>query len=91
MPAPKFATPVIWDTTNTYVTNEVVFYQGKNYTALKNVPANTAITNSEYWAETGLSQIKDDVSELQTDVDQNSSDIENVLITLYTPPATTNS
>ena len=90
MPAPKFANPVTWDIANTYVTNEVVFNQGKNYTALKNVPANTAITNTEYWAETGLSQIKDDVSELQSDVEQNTSDIDNVLITLYTPPAQSN-
>ena len=49
-----FASPVSWSSSKSYEVNTVVFHDGKAYTALQNVPRNTAITNSAYWSETGV-------------------------------------
>lgn len=89
---PTFAIPFQWDTTKTYEINHVVFNQGKTYTALQAVPANTAITNTSYWAETGariglINKNSNDISVINTDIDAVEENIDNMLVSLYTPPA----
>lgn len=87
---PTFAIPFQWNATSTYEINQVVFNQGKTYTALKAVPVNTAITNTEYWAETGprvglISKNTSDISTINGDIDAVEENIDNMLISLYTP------
>lgn len=50
---PVFADPAEWDATRTYEPLTVVTYQGNSYTSRQAVPANIAITNTVYWAQTG--------------------------------------
>ena len=67
-----FADPVTWDRTKTYEVNLIVFVGRKAYTALKNVPANTAIDNTEYWKETGVPN-SGDISALESVVGNSSA------------------
>ena len=53
MSIPKFAAPLQWNSTRTYTKGEVVYTGWNAYTALQNVPANTSISNSNYWVLTG--------------------------------------
>lgn len=88
--SPTFAIPFQWSTSTAYEVNHVVFNQGKTYTALKAVPVNTAITNTEYWAETGprvglIDKNASDISSINTDMDAVEENIDNMLVSLYTP------
>ena len=49
----------IWDPGNFYPTGSIVNYGNTYYQALKNAPADTDITNSEYWREYTPSTISD--------------------------------
>ena len=86
MPTPtalSFANPFVWDITATYTANEVVYASGKTYTALQAVPANTQITNTTYWAETGPRIGKIDAN--ANDINTLEENVDNMLISLYTP------
>lgn len=50
---PKFADPIAWDKANSYEALTIVTYLNNSYTSKKPVPANTEITDTEYWAVTG--------------------------------------
>lgn len=69
-----FAIPVEWSKTNTYENNMIVFVGKKAYTAIKSVPTGIEITDTSYWAETGvpqatdLSSMKSDIETLKTNV-----------------------
>ena len=88
--SPTFAVPFVWDTTKTYAINEVVYNQGRTYTALQNVPANTAITNTTYWAETGariglINKNTTDIALANTEISAIEDNVDNMLVSLYTP------
>lgn len=82
-----FAIPVDWSATTAYEVNTIVFVGKKAYTALQDVPVGTDITNTAYWAETGvpyvdvasiynrLDAVEGDVGDLDTDVTQAKADI----------------
>lgn len=80
---PSFSNPFVWDITATYAANEVVYASGKTYTALQAVPANTQITNTTYWVETGPRVGKIDAN--ANDIDTLEENVDNMLISLYTP------
>lgn len=42
-----------WDSTKQYEPLSIVLYQGNSYTSIQAVPTGIAITNTEYWAQTG--------------------------------------
>lgn len=42
-----------WDSTQQYEPLSIVLYQGNSYTSIQAVPTGIAITNTEYWAQTG--------------------------------------
>ena len=46
---PKVAEPIEWNSANQYEYFTIVQYLGDTYLSTKNVPANTQITNTEYW------------------------------------------
>lgn len=76
-----FAVPVNWDNSNTYEINMIVFVGKKAYTAIQNVPTGVNITNTDYWAETGVpyldvSDIRQKLNELDDEVTGNTGDIE---------------
>ena len=50
---PKFADPIAWNKANSYEALTIVTYLNNSYTSKKAVPANTEITNTEYWVVTG--------------------------------------
>ena len=50
---PIFADPIAWVKENSYEALTIVTYLNNSYTSKKPVPANTEITNTEYWAVTG--------------------------------------
>lgn len=50
---PKFADPIEWVKENSYEALTIVTHLNNSYTSKKAVPANTEITNSEYWVVTG--------------------------------------
>lgn len=50
---PKFADPIAWNINRSYEALTIVTYLNNSYTSKKPVPANTDISNSEYWALTG--------------------------------------
>ena len=64
---PKFANPIEWNNARSYEALEIVTYLGTSYTSKKNVPAGTAITNSEYWVVTGNynAQVQEYVEQVQ--------------------------
>ena len=76
-----FAIPVDWSNSRTYEQNTIVFVGKRAYTSLKAVPTGVAITNTEYWAETGVpyvdvSSIYNRLSAVEDDVEENTDDIE---------------
>lgn len=50
---PKFADPIAWDKANSYEALTIVTYLNNSYTSKKYVPANTEITDTNYWVITG--------------------------------------
>lgn len=50
---PKFGEPIAWDKANSYEALTIVTHLNNSYTSKKPVPANTEITDTEYWAVTG--------------------------------------
>lgn len=75
-----FAVPVNWSDTQTYEINMIVFVGKKAYTAIQDVPTGIAITNTDYWIETGvptidLTSIRNKLNELDSDVTDNAADI----------------
>lgn len=76
----KFAIPVDWNQASAYENNTIVFVGKKAYTSIQAVPANIAITNTDYWSETGvpyidISTVNTRLNELESDVATNTSDI----------------
>lgn len=49
-----FAVPVEWSKTTAYEQNSIVFVGKRAYTSLKAVPSGVEITDTSYWAETGV-------------------------------------
>lgn len=75
-----FAVPVNWSSSQTYEVNVIVFVGKKAYTALQDVPSGVEITNTAYWAETGVpyldvSDIRTKLNEIESDVEDNTADI----------------
>ena len=68
-----FVAENIWDPGNFYPTNTVVTYGNTYYQALKNTPADTDITNSEYWSEYTPSTISDIQGTRNKDTDINDA------------------
>lgn len=50
---PTFATPVTWNSQNTYDALKIVLYDGGAYTSKSSVPAGVQISNTDYWIPTG--------------------------------------
>jgi hypothetical protein len=50
---PIFADPAEWNSTRTYEPLTIVLNEGNSYTSRQFVPVGVAITNTEYWLETG--------------------------------------
>ena len=80
-----FAAPVEWSKSATYEQNIIVFVGKKAYTSLKAVPTGVEITDTSYWAETGVPQttqlkadiktLKGNVSTLQSDLSTTNSNV----------------
>lgn len=78
---PVFATPLEWDSTQTYEPLTVVSYQGNSYTSRQSVPTGIDITNESYWAQTGnynaqIEAYRSEVLALQSSYDTMSDDIQ---------------
>lgn len=66
---PVFATPIDWNSANTYEPLTIVLHEGNSYTSRQAVPAGVQITNTAYWAQTGnynaqIEQYRQDVAAL---------------------------
>ena len=66
---PVFATPIDWNSANTYEPLTIVLHEGNSYTSRQAVPAGVQITNTAYWAQTGnynaqIEQYRQDVASL---------------------------
>ena len=73
-----FAVPVEWSKTTAYEQNIIVFVGKKAYTSLKAVPTGIEITDTSYWAETGVpdtTQLKADIETLKGNVSTLQSDL----------------
>lgn len=76
-----FAIPVTWDSDNAYKENEIVFDGKDAYTAIQDVPVNTALDNTEYWIRTGvvdygeIDDIKTDINTLEANVGAITNDV----------------
>ncbi len=83
-----FAVPVEWSKTTAYEQNIIVFVGKRAYTSLKAVPTGIEITDTSYWAETGVPQgsattqlkadietLKGNVSTLQSDLSTTNSNV----------------
>jgi len=68
-----FVAENIWDPGNFYPTGSIVNYGNTYYQALKNTPADTDITNSEYWSEYTPSTISDIQGTRNKDTDINDA------------------
>lgn len=72
---PKFAEPIGWVKENSYEALTVVTYLNNSYTSKKPVPANTEITNTDYWVVTGnynaqVEQYRQETKNLENKVNQ---------------------
>lgn len=72
---PKFADPIAWVKENSYEALTIVTYLNNSYTSKKPVPANTEITDTEYWVVTGnynaqVEQYKVETEEYKKDTDK---------------------
>ena len=54
-----FAVPIEWSKTTAYEQNIIVFVGKRAYTSLKAVPSGVEITDTSYWAETGVFNVTD--------------------------------
>lgn len=83
-----FAVPVEWSKSVAYEQNIIVFVGKRAYTSLKAVPTGIEITDTSYWAETGVPQgadttqlkadietLKGNVSTLQSDLSTTNSNV----------------
>lgn len=70
---PKFADPIEWVKENSYEALTIVTYLNNSYTSKKPVPANTDITNMEYWAVTGNYNAQ--VEEYRREVEEYKQDV----------------
>ena len=76
-----FAVPVEWSKTTAYEQNTIVFVGKRAYTSLKAVPTGIEITDTSYWAETGVpkgsdtTQLKADIETLKGNVSTLQSDL----------------
>jgi hypothetical protein len=75
-----FAVPVEWDGTRTYENKMIVFIGKRAFTALQDVPAGIEISNTTYWAETGVpfldvESIRQSVTALSDEVDSLTGDV----------------
>ena len=87
-----FAVPVEWSKSAAYEQNIIVFVGKRAYTSLKAVPTGIEITDTSYWAETGVPKadietLKGNVSTLQSDLTITNSNVS----TLQSDLTTTNS
>lgn len=69
-----------WDSTQQYEPLSIVLYQGNSYTSVQAVPAGIAISNTEYWAQTGnynaqVEAYRQEVRAFDSRITQNASDI----------------
>ncbi len=68
-----------WDNTVSYLTGQLVKYQGKLYSAKQTVPAGTLPTNTTYWTKIGeYSSLGEAVSALTVRVDNVETSIETI-------------
>ncbi|SUI65218.1 phage tail protein [Shewanella baltica] len=68
-----------WDNTASYLTGQLVKYQGKLYSAKQTVPAGTLPTNTTYWTKIGeYSSLGEAVSALTVRVDTVETSIETI-------------
>ena len=76
-----FAVPVEWSKSTAYEQNIIVFVGKRAYTSLKAVPTGIEITDTSYWAETGVpkgsdtTQLKADIETLKGNVSTLQSDL----------------
>ena len=80
---PKFAEPIGWVRENSYEALTIVTYLNNSYTSKKPVPANTDITNEEYWVVTGnynaqVEQYRQEVVELNEKVVDIETTVDNI-------------
>lgn len=74
-----------WDIKNSYKIGDVVMYNGKPYSAVKDVPVGVNISMTEYWKhddiEERLDAIDDDIADLNDEIDElEINDLANVNI-----------
>lgn len=79
---PIFADPIEWDISKTYEPLTIVTYQGDSYTSKTFVPAQTEITNTEFWVRTGsynaqVEQYRKEVQEVVTKMDDLEESVNN--------------
>ena len=73
-----FSAPVEWSKSAAYEQNIIVFVGKRAYTSLKAVPSGIEITDTSYWAETGVpdtTQLKADIETLKGNVSMLQSDL----------------
>jgi hypothetical protein len=78
---PKFANPITWNKENSYEALTIVTYLNNSYTSKKPVPANTEITNEEYWVVTGnyngqVEEYRQSVVEYKNEVDRYKNEVD---------------
>ena len=81
-----FAVPVEWSKSAAYEQNIIVFVGKRAYTSLKAVPSGVEITDTSYWAETGVPQ-GSDTTQLKADIETLKGNVS----TLQSDLSTTNS
>lgn len=74
---------IAWDNTGSYEPLTIVLHQGNSYTSRQYVPAGVAITNTDYWAETGnynaqIEQYRNEVLAFGNRIDTVEDDIDAV-------------
>ena len=79
---PIFADPIEWDKAKSYEPLTIVTYQGDSYTSKTFVPAQTEITNTEFWVRTGsynaqVEQYRKEVQEVVTKMDDLEESVNN--------------
>ena len=84
---PKFADPIAWDKANSYEALTIVTYLNNSYTSKKPVPANTEITDTEYWVVTGnynaqVEEYRQETEKVKEDINNEKIDRENADIAL---------
>lgn len=80
---PTFANPIQWNSNVAYEALTIVTHMGNSYTSRKPVPAGTPITDSDYWANTGIfnAQVEhliDEIDDINTQIGNMSRDIDDI-------------